>query len=69
VTSVAFSGNCATVSGNAKVNGNAGYSYKYTACDNGSPGAGKDTFNITVTGVNLSYSKAGTITGGNLTRQ
>jgi hypothetical protein len=66
VPSVTFSGNCGTFKGDAKVNQNPGYEYTVNACDNADPGAGKDTFFISVTGPNLSYSNGGFITSGNI---
>jgi hypothetical protein len=66
VPTVTFSGNCATFKGSAKVNQQLGYSYNVNACDNGEPGAGKDTFFISVSGPNLSYSNGGFITSGNI---
>jgi len=66
VPSMTFSGNCATFKGDAKVNQQLGYKYTVNACDNGEPGAGKDTFFISVTGPNFSYSNGGFITEGNI---
>jgi len=48
------------------VNQKLGYKYTVNACDNAEPGAGKDTFFISVTGPNFSYSNGGFITGGNI---
>ena len=66
VPSVTFQGNCSTFKGDAKVNQNLGYKYTVNACDNAEPGAGKDTFFISVTGPNFSYSNGGFITSGNI---
>jgi hypothetical protein len=66
VPTMTFSGNCATFKGDAKVNQKLGYKYTVNACDNAEPGAGKDTFFISVTGPNLSYSNGGFITSGNI---
>jgi hypothetical protein len=66
VPSVTFSGNCGTFKGDAKVNQKPGYKYTVNACDNGEPGAGKDTFFISVTGSNFSYSNGGFITEGDI---
>ncbi len=67
VPQMTFSGNCVTFSGDAKVNQKPGYSYTVNACDNGEPGAGKDTFFISVTGpMNFSYKNGGFITAGNI---
>jgi hypothetical protein len=67
VPTVTFTGNCGTFSGDAKVNQKPGYSYTVNACDNAEPGAGKDTFFISVTGpMNFSYKNGGPITSGNI---
>src|SRR6266403_674648 len=66
VPSVTFQGNCGTFKGDAKVNQKPGYTYTVNACDNAEPGAGKDTFFISVTGQNFSYSNGGFITSGNI---
>jgi len=58
---------CVTFSGSARVNNSAGYSFTVNqACDNGEPGVGHDTFDISVSGPGVSYSRNGTLTGGNL---
>ena len=68
-SSVSFSTNCATISGAAKNNGNLGYNYTATACDNGEPGAGQDNFTIQVSGPGgYSYQRSGTLTKGNVTK-
>jgi hypothetical protein len=67
ITSVTFTDTCANFNGNAKVNGQPGYTFRVSACDLAEPGAGKDTFNIDVTGPNsFSYHNGGTITDGNI---
>ena len=66
VPSVTFQGNCSTFKGDAKVNQKLGYKYTVNACDNAEPGAGKDTFFISVPGPNFSYSNGGFITSGNI---
>jgi hypothetical protein len=63
---VSFAGNCGQFSGDAKVNQQPGYRYTVSACDNGEPGTGSDTFSIMVTGPMFSYSNSGTLTGGNI---
>ena len=64
---VAGTTSCVTFSGAARVNGADGYSFTVNqACDNGEPGAGKDTLDISVSGPGLSYRRPGTLTGGNL---
>jgi hypothetical protein len=58
---------CVTFSGNARVNNADGYSFTVNqACDNGEPGVGHDTFDISVSGPGVAYSRSGTLTGGNL---
>ncbi len=58
---------CVTFSGSARVNNIDGYSFTVNrACDNGEPGVGHDTFDISVSGPGVSYSRNGTLTGGNL---
>jgi hypothetical protein len=67
VPTMTFSGNCGTFSGDAKVNQKLGYKYTVNACDNAEPGAGKDTFFISVSGpMNFNYSNGGPITSGNI---
>ena len=58
---------CVTFSGSARVNNADGYRFTVNrACDNGEPGVGHDTFDISVSGPGVSYSRKGTLTGGNL---
>jgi hypothetical protein len=58
---------CVTFSGSARVNNVDGYSFTVNqACDNGEPGVGHDTFDISVSGPGVAYSRSGTLTGGNL---
>jgi len=58
---------CVTFSGGARVNNADGYSFTVNqACDNGEPGVGHDTFDISVSGPGIWYSRRGTLTGGNL---
>ena len=67
IDSLTFMGNCASFTGNAKVNGQLGYRFRVNACDMAEPGTGKDTFSIEVTGpLMFSYMKQGTITDGNI---
>jgi hypothetical protein len=60
---------CVTFSGSARVNNVDGYSFTVnSACDNGEPGVGHDSFDISVSdsrGVVVN-SRSGTLTGGNL---
>ncbi len=58
---------CVTFSGSARVNNVDGYRFTVNqACDNFEPGVGHDTFDISVSGPGISYSRGGTLTGGNL---
>jgi len=64
---------CRAVSGKARVNGTDGFDFTVNfACDNGEPGVGHDTFEISVTGPKVNYSSTRdlnpnhTLTGGNL---
>jgi hypothetical protein len=66
IDSLTFSGNCASFTGNAKVNQQPGYRFRVSACDNADPGAGKDTFFISVSGPNFSYGNGGFITSGDV---
>ena len=68
VPMVTFSGNCATFSGDAKVNQKLGYTYTVNACDLGQPGAGKDFFSIAVKDAmgKVVYSNGGKLTSGNI---
>jgi hypothetical protein len=67
IDSLTFSGNCASFTGNAKVNGTAGYRFSVDACDNAPPGTPGDTFAIKVTGPNnFSYTNGGPLTEGDI---
>jgi hypothetical protein len=58
---------CVTFSGSARVNNVDGYGFTvHQACDNGEPGVGRDTLDISVSGPGISYARSGTLTGGNL---
>ena len=52
----------------ANYNGASGYTYKVTVQDNGEPGAGADTFTITVYNSSSAqvYTDSGTLGGGNI---
>jgi hypothetical protein len=63
VTSVTVTGNCATILGNAKVNGAPSYGFQVDVCDNGEPGKDTDTFSIVMSD---GYTAAGTLSGGNV---
>jgi hypothetical protein len=58
---------CVKFSGKARVNNVDGYDFTVRqACDHGEPGVGKDLLDISVSGPGVSYSRKGTLTGGNL---
>jgi hypothetical protein len=61
-------GTCVTFSGIARVNGTDGFHFTVRqACDNGEPGVGRDTFEISVEELSYSSGYLGTVlTGGNL---
>jgi hypothetical protein len=62
ISSVVVSGDCATVRGTAKVNGNGSFGFEVLVCDNGEPGI-DDTFGITMSD---GYTNSGTLGGGNV---
>jgi|GEM_PF-1819481 len=62
VDSFIVNGNCATFTGTAKVDGQDGFEYTATGCDNKEPGQGYDTFSIDVDG----YHNDGTLKDGNI---
>jgi hypothetical protein len=59
---------CVTFSGSARVNDVDGYGFTVnSACDNGQPGVGLDSLDISVKGPGgFSYGRSGKLTGGNL---
>jgi len=59
---------CVSFSGPARVNNVDGYNFTVnSACDNGEPGVGLDSLDISVTGPGgFSYGRSGKLTGGNL---
>jgi hypothetical protein len=61
-------GTCVTFSGTARVNNTDGFHFTVRqACDNGEPGVGRDTFEISVEELSYSSRYLGTVlTGGNL---
>jgi hypothetical protein len=61
-------GTCVTFSGIARVNSTDGFHFTVRqACDNGEPGVGRDTFEISVEELSYSSGYLGTVlTGGNL---
>ena len=63
VTSVAVTGNCATILGDARVNGTPGFGFQVDVCDNSEPGKGTDTFSIVMSD---GYTAGGTLGGGNV---
>jgi hypothetical protein len=66
VEHLVISGNKATVTGTADVNGSSGYRFTLTITDNGEPGS-SDTVQLTVTkpGTSWTFSDGGTLGGGN----
>ncbi len=63
IASLNFSGSCGTSAGNAKVNGQSGYTFTAVACDYGSTSL--DTFAISVSGPNgFTYTKTGNLSSG-----
>jgi hypothetical protein len=63
IASLSFSGGCGTSAGNAKVNGQSGYTFTTVACDNGATSL--DTFAISVSGPNgFTYNKSGNLSTG-----
>lgn len=65
ITLLMVIGKAAVFAGPCTLNGVSGYNFTATVGDNATPGAGKDTFAITVTGPNgFSYSASGTIISG-----
>jgi hypothetical protein len=66
VEHLVISGNQATITGAATVNGNSGYRYTLVITDNGEPGS-SDTVDLTVTqtGTTWQLHDAGTLGGGN----
>lgn len=68
ISSLVVSGATAVITGSCTLNGVGGYSYTATVGDQATPGAGEDTFAITITGPNgFSYTVSGTISSGNYT--
>jgi hypothetical protein len=63
ITSVAVTGNCAQILGNATVNGNGSFGFQVNVCDNGEPGKDSDTFSIIMSDA---YTATGTLRGGNI---
>lgn len=61
-------GTCVTFSGTARVNNTDGFHFTVNqGCDNGEPGVGRDTFEISVKELSYSSQSLGTVlTGGNL---
>jgi hypothetical protein len=63
ITSVTVTRNCATILGNARVNGQPGFGFQADVCDNGEPGKDSDTFSIVMSD---GYMASGTLGGGNV---
>ena len=65
IRSATYQANCVNLVGDGLVNGKSGYSYTYQACDLSTgltPGIG--TFNISISGPGLLYSKLAAMTSG-----
>ena len=56
-------GTCASFGGTARLNGDPNHIFTVNACDNGEPGAGNDTFQISI---DANYTRSGTLTRGNI---
>lgn len=68
IASLSVTGKTAVITGPCTLNGVAGYSFTATVGDNATPGAGADTFAITVTGPSgFTYTASGTIKSGDYT--
>lgn len=68
IVSLTVAGKTAVITGPSTLNGVAGYSFTATVGDNATPGAGADTFAITVTGPSgFTYTASGTIKSGDYT--
>ena len=68
IDTLTVSGNKATFTGTARVNGESGYSFTVDIEDNGEPGKGVDKFAIAITDAvgNSYYSAGDTLGGGNI---
>lgn len=65
ISSLTVTGKTAVFTGPCTVNGVNGYNLTATVLDNATPGSGKDTFAITVTGPNgFNYLASGTVVSG-----
>lgn len=68
IASLTVTGKTAVITGPCTLNGVSGYNFTATVVDNAIPGAGSDTFAITVTGPNgFNYMASGTIISGDYT--
>ena len=68
VSSIAYSGTCVSLVGDALVNGNAGYVFTFVACDLSALGTGIGTLSIDVTGpLGFLYQKSAALTSGYVT--
>lgn len=63
ITYVRVTGNCSAIGGTATVNGSGSYAFEVRVCDNDEPGAGSDTFSISMVD---GYTASGTLGGGNI---
>ena len=65
VQAISYSGSCVSFSGNAKVNGQPGYQFTFTACDLSALGTGIGNFSISITGpLGFLYQRSSAISGG-----
>jgi len=63
INSVTLNGNCAQITGTARVDGAPGVGFDVNVCDNGEPGKDEDTFSIFMSD---GYAATGTLGGGNV---
>jgi hypothetical protein len=63
INSVTLNGNCAQITGTARVDGTPGVGFDVNVCDNGEPGKDEDTFSIFMSD---GYAASGTLGGGNV---
>ncbi len=65
VHGISYAASCVSFGGNAKVNGQPGYQFNFTACDLSALGTGIGNFSISVSGpAGFTYQKSGTLTTG-----
>jgi len=63
IASVTVTGNCAQITGTARVNNAPGVGFNVDVCDNGEPGKDSDTFSLVMSD---GYTASGTLGGGNV---